>query len=51
MQKEPAVGARVEAKCPACQCEAVSVGTVVDDFLYLRCHACGHVWTVPRKKK
>ncbi len=45
----PRPGRPVNITCPECKVFGqVCVGTVVDEFVYLRCAACGGVWSEPR---
>ena len=37
--------------CPNCAGMAVRLATVAEQFFYLRCDACGHVWSHPERRK
>jgi predicted RNA-binding Zn-ribbon protein involved in translation (DUF1610 family) len=36
--------------CPTCGGMAVRLATVAEQFFYLRCDACAHVWSHPERR-
>lgn len=37
--------------CPACRNEEVRLATVAELFFYLKCEACGHLWSHPERRQ
>ena len=37
--------------CPDCAGMAVRLATVAEWFFYLRCDACGHLWSHPERRQ
>jgi uncharacterized Zn finger protein len=37
--------------CPICASTRVRLGTVAVYYFYLRCDACGHVWSQPERRE
>jgi hypothetical protein len=37
--------------CPNCAGMAIRLATVAEQFFYLRCDACGHLWSHPERRQ
>jgi hypothetical protein len=37
--------------CPNCDSTQIVCATLTDRFIYLRCEACGEVWSIPERRQ
>lgn len=37
--------------CPKCPAHSVKAATLTERFVYLRCGACGEVWSIPERRR
>lgn len=37
--------------CPKCPADSVKAATLTARFVYLRCGACGEVWSIPERRR
>jgi uncharacterized Zn finger protein len=37
--------------CPNCDSTQVTCATLTERFVYLRCEACGEVWSIPERRE
>jgi hypothetical protein len=47
---EPTYTPRSRTPCPRCQQQDVMLGTWTERFVYLRCQACSHIWSIPERR-
>jgi hypothetical protein len=37
--------------CPNCDSTDIVCATLTDRYIYLRCEACGEVWSIPERRQ